>query len=267
MPEAALVVSVHNPSSARTWAAATRELLESCAGGGPRTSNGSQPDMTALTAVRGLGRVDEIRARAEIGRMALEAKTAPEAQWVAAFAEYGWNGWPDKELLVTAVDCESGQLRAFDRASGVPIERAVAASCAVPGIFPPVTIEGRRYTDGGVRSGTSADLAQTIEPDIALVIAPMGASNRGIGPLVAKQLAREKGELEAVGAKVVLVQFDEAAKQAAGMVDGDRPRCPPPSPGGATAATSRRTATSHRATMPARSVVCSLLLVARARRG
>ncbi len=209
------------PSSARTCAtAATRASCStSLRNREPRPAGAAAPDMTALTAVfAAWASFDEMTPErcAEIGRMALEAKTAPEEEWVAAFAQYGWNGWPDKELLVTAVDCESGQLRAFDSASGVPIERAVAASCAVPGIFPPVTIEGRRYTDGGVRSGTSADLAQTIEPDVALIVAPMGASNRGIGPLVAKQLAREKGELEAVGAKVILVQFDEAAKQAAG---------------------------------------------------
>ena len=109
-----------------------------------------------------------------------------------------------------------GEFRAFDRDSGVPIEKAVAASCAVPGLFPPVTIDGRRYTDGGVRSGTSADLAQRIEPDVVLIIAPMGARPGGIGGLIARQLAREKGELEGAGAQVRLVQLDAAALEAAG---------------------------------------------------
>jgi NTE family protein len=127
-----------------------RELLEELRNREPRTSSGSQPDMTALTAVfAAWAAFDEMTPErcAEIGRMALEAKTAPEAQWVAAFAEYGWNGWPDKELLVTAVDCESGQLRAFDRAnpsacSGGVVRRPASSAGD----------RGRRYTDGGVRS-------------------------------------------------------------------------------------------------------------------
>lgn len=153
----------------------------------------------------------------QIGRMALQVKTMPEEQWRESFAVNGWPGWPEKPLLVTAVDCESGELRAFDRDSGVLIELAVAASCSVPGLFPPVTIGGRRYTDGGIRSGTSADLAQRVEPDLVLMIAPMGSSGSGTGIVIAKQLAREKCELEAAGVKVHLVQFDAAAKEAAGM--------------------------------------------------
>lgn len=153
---------------------------------------------------------------AEIGRLALAAETMPEEQWIAGFEGDRWPGWPEKPLLAMAVDCESGEFRAFDRNSGVPIEKAVAASCAVPGLFPPVTIDGRRYTDGGVRSGTSADLAQHIAPDIVLIIAPMGARPGGIGGLIARQLVREKGVLEGAGAQVRLVQLDAAALEAAG---------------------------------------------------
>lgn len=153
---------------------------------------------------------------AQVGRLALNVKTMPEKQWLDGFRANNWPGWPGTPLLVTAVDCETGELRAFDAKHGVPIERVVAASCAVPGLFPPVTIDGRRYMDGGVRSGTSADLAQRIEPDVVLIVAPMGASDRGIGVLAAKQIAREKGELEAAGVIVQLVRFDVAAKEAAG---------------------------------------------------
>lgn len=153
---------------------------------------------------------------AQVGRLALNVKTMTEERWLEAFRANVWPGWPQKPLLVTAVDCETGELHTFDANHGVPIERAVAASCAVPGLFPPVTIDGRRYMDGGVRSGTSADLAQRIEPDVVLIVAPMGASDRGIGVLAAKQIAREKGELEAAGVKVQLVRFDDAAKEAAG---------------------------------------------------
>jgi NTE family protein len=42
------------------------------------------------------------------------------------------------------MDAETREFHAFDRDSGVPLVRAVAASCAVPGSYPPVTIDGRR---------------------------------------------------------------------------------------------------------------------------
>ena len=195
----------------------------------PRALGDSAPDMSGVTAVfQAWASFDEMTQAhcAEVGRLALQAKTMPEEQWIAGFADNAWPGWPDKPLLTTAVDCDSGEFRAFDRHSGVAIERAVAASCAVPGLFPPVTIDGRRYTDGGVRSGTSADLGQRIEPDIVLIIAPMGARPGGIGALVARQLAREKGELEAAGAQVRLVQLDGAALEAAGPNFLDPARAP-----------------------------------------
>ena len=178
-----------------------------------------EPDIAALTKTfTTWAGFEEMTAAAcaEIGALALAAKTMPEADWVASFDRNGWPGWPAKPLLITAVDCENGAFRAFDGDGGVPLERACAASCSVPAMFPPVTIEGRRYTDGGVRSGTSADLAQRIEPDSALIVAPMGVSGRGTGLLFARQIAREKGELEAAGVSVRVVQFDAASKEAGG---------------------------------------------------
>ena len=62
------------------------------------------------------------------------------------------HGWPDRDLRITAIDIGTGELVAFDRASGVELVDAVAASCAVPGAWPPVTIGERRYMDGGVGS-------------------------------------------------------------------------------------------------------------------
>jgi NTE family protein len=195
----------------------------------PRVLNRSAPDMAAVADVFALwASFDEMTPEhcAQVGRLALDMKTMSEADWLAGFAANGWPGWPAAPLLITAVDCESGQLRAFDSASGVPIERAVAASCAVPGLFPPVTIDGRRYMDGGVRSGTSADLAQRIEPQLVLILAPMGRREGGVDRLAAKQVAREMGELERVGAKVHLVHFDDATKDVVGMNLMDPTRVP-----------------------------------------
>lgn len=150
---------------------------------------------------------------AEVGHLALEASTMPEQQWLAGFEAYGWDGWPDKPLVVTTVECETGAFRAIDRASGVPLVRAVAASCAVPGLFPPVTIDGARYMDGGVRSGTSADLAQRIGPDVALIVPPLGWGDRGLHLISAKQLADEVAALAAAGVRVRVIAPDAGARE------------------------------------------------------
>ena len=69
----------------------------------------------------------------------------------------------------------------FTRASGVALVDAAAASCAVPGVWPPVTVGGHRYIDGGIRSGTNADLVAgcdrvlVITPSLANAPQPLGS--------------------------------------------------------------------------------------------
>lgn len=82
--------------------------------------------------------------------------------------------WPDRRLLVTAVNADTGRLAAFGPESGVPLPTAVAASCAVPFVWPPVTAGGRPYVDGGIRSPTNADLA--VGADSVVVVAPLTRS-------------------------------------------------------------------------------------------
>jgi NTE family protein len=115
--------------------------------------------------------------------------------------------WPDRQLVVTAVDAETGEFRAFDRTSGVPLLQAVAASCAVPGVYPPVTIGERRYIDGGMRSTANADLAQGY--DRLVVLAPIP---RGVGPIASVD-AQVTGM---VSARVAVVTPDEGARTAIG---------------------------------------------------
>jgi len=106
-----------------------------------------------------------------IGGLALSAATVPESERLAAVAaRLPVPVWPDRAVLLPAVDAETGEAVIFTRDSGVALVDAVAASCAVPGVWPPVTIAGRRYIDGGVRSITNADLAAG--SDRILVITP-----------------------------------------------------------------------------------------------
>jgi NTE family protein len=151
---------------------------------------------------------DPQRARARIGRMALAANTMPEAERRAVIeARLPVRDWPRQRLLITAVDAATGEFRAFDRDSGVSIVDAVGASCAVPGVWPPVTIGGRRWIDGGARSAANVDLAAGC--DRVVVLAPLTG---GLGPV--PSVARQVRELR--GARIAVVSPDAAAKAAIG---------------------------------------------------
>ena len=84
--------------------------------------------------------------------------------------------WPDTSMIVTAVDAYTGELAAFDRDSGVDLVDAVTASTALPGLVPTVSINGRRYIDGGVGGGENADLASGYAN--VLVLSPLGGRNQ-----------------------------------------------------------------------------------------
>lgn len=80
--------------------------------------------------------------------------------------------WPDRQLRISAIDIATGDLVAFERTSGVELVDAVAASCAVPAVWPPVTIGNRRFMDGGV--GSSVNMALAADCDVAVVLVPQG---------------------------------------------------------------------------------------------
>jgi len=186
-------------------ALAAAQAAPPAAGGGGR---GPAPDPATLARIFRIWMAFESlgpeQAR-ELGALALAAPTPPQERSVAWFArELASASWPAR-LRVTAVDAESGELRVFDAASGVPLELAVAASCCVPGIFAPVSIEGRRYVDGGVRSGTSADLARASGAGHVLVLTPMVRGNAGLARLMYKLLEAEIVLLREAGTGVVLV--------------------------------------------------------------
>ncbi len=150
--------------------------------------------------------------RRRIGRAALDAHPEPPAERLRVISgrlrtpKGDRIDWPEhRDLRITAVDTDSGELRVFDRSSGVDLVHAVAASCAVPLVWPPVGIDGRTYVDGGVRSGTNADLAHGC--DVVLVLAPTTRSTSRHHSL-ARQLAR-------TGARRTAVLSPDAAALAA----------------------------------------------------
>jgi NTE family protein len=144
----------------------------------------------------------------ELSRTAADTGLTPteEERRAAIASRLPYAQWPQRPLVVTAVDTESGEFTQFTRESGVELLAAVGASCAVPGVYPPVTIAGRRYMDGGMRSGANADLATGY--DRVVVLAPIP---RGIGPM-----ASVDAQVTSLVSRVAVVSPDDASKAAIG---------------------------------------------------
>ncbi|KHL18591.1 NTE family protein [Mumia flava] len=115
--------------------------------------------------------------------------------------------WPvGCDLRITAVDAVTGTFRTFGRDDGADLAEAVAASCAVPGVYPPVAIGGRDYIDGGTRSSANADLADGYDRVVALTpLSRAWPPSRGAVP-----------QLDSTGARWALVAPDRASMQAIG---------------------------------------------------
>jgi NTE family protein len=125
--------------------------------------------------------VAELRRR--VGQLAQSAPTVPpEVRRAVIEKRLPSHEWPQRPLRITAIDVASGDRVIFDRGSGVGLVDAVAASCAVPAVWPPVTIGHRQFMDGGVGSHANVDavadyetvvmLAPTAEPGVS----PFGRS-------------------------------------------------------------------------------------------
>ncbi|MBE8517989.1 patatin-like phospholipase family protein [Amycolatopsis sp. H6(2020)] len=158
------------------------------------------------------GATDPAEVRRAVGKLALAAETVSEADRRAVIsARLPVHEWPSQRLVIVGVDAETGEPRRFDRESGVSLVDAVAASCAVPCVWPAVTIDGRRYVDGGVRSAENADYAAGFKR--VTVVSPLGVDN----PLpMEKPLLEVLDDLRAAGAEVALITPDEASKAAVG---------------------------------------------------
>lgn len=155
---------------------------------------------------------DLMAARRRIGAFALRSETVSEAERRAIVAaRLPQPHWPARALRVVAVDTDSGEHRVFQRGSGVALVDAVAASCAVPGAWPTVAIDGRRYMDGGIRSLTNADIA--LGASQVLVIAPLGWAE---GNPVSGHLRAEVARLREAGTRVNVIVPDPASAEAMG---------------------------------------------------
>ncbi|HSU01202.1 MAG TPA: patatin-like phospholipase family protein [Nocardioides sp.] len=113
--------------------------------------------------------------------------------------------WPERDLRITAVDAESGEFTVFTAASGVDLVAAVAASCAVPTVWPPVEIDGRTYMDGGMRSTANVDVAAGVDRVVVLAPLPRSVSRKTsiraqLGTVAAREWSVVTPDAEALAA-------------------------------------------------------------------
>lgn len=149
---------------------------------------------------------------ARVGREALEAETIDEEAFVRAVGrEFGDRTWPSG-FSCTAVDTATGEFVVWDEAADVALDRAVASSCSVPGIYPPVTINGSRYMDGGVRSPLNADLAHGHDAVVVVSVMPLELPAGFEDPRFQRFFDAQHAEvdgLRAAGARVEVIAPDE----------------------------------------------------------
>ncbi len=154
---------------------------------------------------------------ARVCELAANTKSISEERWIGSMAENLKAGWPDPRFRCTAVDTATGQRTVWTVDSDVDVAAAVASSCSVPSIFPAVTISSggytSRYTDGGVHSGTSIDLASGL--DRILVLAPIGSwAGDSLDAVAAAGVRVETAMAEAAGSSVRCMFTDDTTNQA-----------------------------------------------------
>jgi NTE family protein len=155
--------------------------------------------------------------RRRMGAAALETDAASDGSGQAqrratVAARLPSQRWPQRPMLIVAVNARTGEPVVFDRDSGVDLADAVTASCAGPG-FPPHRIADNRYIDGGYRRNENADLAAGYGR--VLVLSPLGGRTRT--PLEwGMHLAAQADELRAGGSRVETVFPDGSSRDAFG---------------------------------------------------
>ncbi|GAA2202693.1 patatin-like phospholipase family protein [Sinomonas flava] len=176
-----------------------------------RVATGRVVDQLERTAKIIAAAQDPADMRRRMGALALERDAGPDGaahtRWRAVVAgRLPSQGWPDRRLLITAVDAVTGEPAVFDRDSGVELVDAVAASCSSGFAY---AIGTSRYIDGGYRRNENADLAAGYRR--VLVLSPFGGRTRH--PLEWRmQLAAQVDELRAGGSTVETVFPDSSVE-------------------------------------------------------
>ncbi|MEU1961024.1 patatin-like phospholipase family protein [Nocardia sp. NPDC019304] len=155
---------------------------------------------------------DPAQARRRAGELALAAQVGAPDEHIARIGGLaGVTRWPPRDLVVTAIDITTGELRAWTRDGAASLPAALASSTAVPGVFPPIPIDGSHYIDGGLRSPVNADLAAGA--DVVVILEPLAhmfprvPSDRELGSATEVSIVPDDEAVAVIGLDV----FDSAA--------------------------------------------------------
>jgi NTE family protein len=210
-------------------AAAPQQRTGPAGSGGGRVPIGPAADHMERTS-RIIGAAEDAAdMRRRMGAAALEMDAASDGsgqtRWRATVAaRLPSQRWPERAMLITAVDALTGEPVVFDRHSGVDLVDAVAASTANGFGVPPYSIGDSRYIDGGYRRNENADLAAGYRR--VLVLSPFGGRSRH--PVEwGMHLAAQADELRAGGSNVETIYPDDNSLSAFGVNMMDLSTRPP----------------------------------------
>ena len=175
---------------------------------------------------RALLRPGSVRAGAVVAA-ALPEGEVPTEVIAAGIRRLHGDRWPEQPTWICAVRLDDGERVVFGRegSPAVSLADAVAASCAIPAVYHPVTLHGRRYVDGGVHSVTNLDLVAGLGLDLVIVVVPMagrpeailGSLDMPIRAAAAARLATETSRVRRQGTPVVALQPNRADVEAMGI--------------------------------------------------
>jgi NTE family protein len=228
VPATDLAASLYGVATSRRGGAILRRILPSDAGPLPAPSVLSllrpwtlpSPALITRVARRPLAFRPEVAAVTLLPRGQVDI-----SERARGLDEHIGDRWPDG-LRICAVRRSDGARVVFGRLGAPParLAPAVLASCAIPGYFRPVTIEGTEYVDGGVHSVTNADVLRSEGLDLVLIVSSMsadrGSANGADGLLrrtVHRRMEREIARLEEAGTAVVRLEPGAESRRAMGL--------------------------------------------------
>jgi NTE family protein len=167
--------------------------------------------------------------RAMLGRVPRGRRSLAELGDEVSRSGADWDG----RLRISVVELETGRRVILDGSSdpGLSVADAVQASCAIPGVFTPIAVDGRSYVDGGAWSPTNIDVANVRAGSRVLCLNPTGSLRASrdmpfgaFGPLSRSAAAIEAAALRRRGAEVTVIAPDpgSAAAMGANLMSGRR---------------------------------------------
>ena len=163
---------------------------------------------------------DPAAALRKIGDLAAAKETPPdEATFLSLIDSLKGTAWPER-FRATAIDVTTGELRVWGPGDGIELRHGIASSCAAPVVFPPVTIQGRRYMDGGVFSHLNTAAATGADKILALACFPLTEAPKGMERGFASTMRIVSDEIDSVRATGAAIEAIEPSMDVFALLGG-----------------------------------------------